>query len=219
MSQFGSHGKRPVLHGIDGSPFVVSARLALVEKGVDYDFVAMPMGSHKQPDYLAINPFGRVPVLEHDGFMLYETQAILRYVDRAFDGPALQPTQVKSLARMDQILNIVDWYFFREITATISFNRIVKPLLLNLPPDEEAIAAALPAARRCLAELEQLLAGQAYMAGDAVSLADLHLAPDMGYLLRTPEGQELIKPHGELAAWWARMAARNSVSGAMNKAA
>src|SRR5580693_6107258 len=97
---------RPIVHGIDGSPFVNSARLALEEKGVDYQFAEMPCGTgaHKAPEHLARNPFGRIPVLEHDGFLLYETQAIMRYIDRAFAGPPLQPADIRLAARMDQIM-------------------------------------------------------------------------------------------------------------------
>ena len=78
------------LFGSAGSPNVRGAMLGLAEKGVDYEFVdvAPPF---KAPDHVARNPFGRVPAFEHDGFKLYETQAILRYVDGAFPGPALSP--------------------------------------------------------------------------------------------------------------------------------
>jgi len=70
---------RPVIHGVDASPYTMSARLGFEEKGVDHELAAMRVGDTKQPAHLARHPFGRVPVLEHDGFTLYETQAILRY--------------------------------------------------------------------------------------------------------------------------------------------
>lgn len=212
---------RPVIHGIDGSPFVYAARLVLEEKGVDYDFAAIPfgMGVLKTPEHLARNPFGRIPVFEHDGFMLYETQAILRHMDRAFDGPPLQPTNLRALALMDQLLNIVDWYFFRNISAVIGFNRIIKPRFLNQPPDEEAIKAVMPQAEVCVKEIDRLMGANAYLTGDKVSLADLHLAPHFGYLMMTPEGVELTKPLPRLLGWWTRMTARDSMNRARPKAA
>ena len=82
----------PVVYGILGSPYMRSAMLALEEKSIPYEFSAVPMGANKQEPYLSRQPFGRVPAFEHDGFALYETQAIIRYVDAAFPGPSLQPS-------------------------------------------------------------------------------------------------------------------------------
>jgi glutathione S-transferase len=211
---------RPIVHGIAGSPFVNSVRLTLDEKGVDYVFAEMPFGTgaHKAPEHLARHPFGRIPVLEHDGFLLYETQAIMRYVDRAFAGPALQPSDVRALARMDQLLNINDWYVFPSLGFGIAFQRLIVPQMGGTP-DEDTIAAALPQARVCLSEIERLMGDGVYLAGDALSLADLIMAPPFGYFVMTPESRELLKPHARLNAWWARMSARDSLQRARPKAA
>src|SRR5436190_22831101 len=100
-----------VLHGYRYSVYVRIARLALAEKAVAYDRVEVnPFAPDVPASYLALHPFGRVPTLVHDGFTLYETGAIIRYIDRAFPGPALQPTEPKALARMDQAIAIVDAY-------------------------------------------------------------------------------------------------------------
>jgi glutathione S-transferase len=211
---------RPIVHGIAGSPFVNAVRLTLHEKGVDYVFAEMPFGvqAHKSPEHLARNPFGRIPVLEHDGFLLYETQAIMRYVDRAFAGPSLQPSDVRALARMDQILNINDWYVFPSLTFGIAFQRLIVPQMGGTP-DEAKIAAALPQAKMCLSELERLMGDGAFLAGEALSLADLIIAPPFGYFVMTPESRELMKPHARLNAWWTRMSARDSLQRARPKAA
>jgi glutathione S-transferase len=201
---------RPIVHGVEGSPFVNAVRIGLEEKGVPYEFADMPLGAHKQPTYLALNPFGRIPAMEHDGFVVYETQAILRYVDRAFSGPALQPTDVRQLARMDQIMNIHDWYMTPSITAGISFHRCVASLM-GLVPDEEKIAAALPQSRTCLSELARLMGHAPYLAGDSLSLADIIVSAPFAYFTTTPEARELMAPHPALAAWWTRIAGRGSL--------
>ncbi len=84
---------KPVLYGYDASAYPRIARLMLVEKGVDHDYmrVANWSGYEKLPGFEDLHPFAKVPVFEHGGFRLYETGAILRYVDEAFQGPALQP--------------------------------------------------------------------------------------------------------------------------------
>ena len=202
---------RPIVHGVEGSPFLNSTRLALEEKGVAYELANMPFGAHKEAAHLSRHPFGRIPVLEHDGFTLYETQAILRYVDRAFPGPALQPSDVRQAARMDQIMNIHDWYLFPSMTAGISFQRYVVPQLLGGTADEAKIEAALPQARLCLSELERLMNGDSFLAGDRLSLADLIIAGPFAYFALTPESQEMMKPHPRLGDWWKRMSARDSL--------
>ena len=100
-----------VLHGYRYSVYVRIARLALAEKGVTYDRVDVnPFAPEVPASYLALHPFGRVPTLAHDGFTLYETSAITRYIDRAFAGPALQPGDPRALARMDPVIGIADAY-------------------------------------------------------------------------------------------------------------
>src|ERR1700726_3102342 len=129
-----------IVHSIPGSPFGRAVLTALEEKGATYRLLPVPPGAFRSPEHLARHPFGRVPVLEHDGFMLYETQAILRYLDRVLPSPALTPADPKAAARMDQVMNICDWYLFQNVNNVIGFQRIVKPRLMGLAPDEAAIA-------------------------------------------------------------------------------
>jgi glutathione S-transferase len=70
-----------IVYGIPGSPYVRAALLALEEKGAAYELAAMAFGTTKQQPHLSRHPFGRIPAFEHDGWMLYETRAIMRYVD------------------------------------------------------------------------------------------------------------------------------------------
>jgi glutathione S-transferase len=199
-----------VVHGVPGSPFLRSVLATLEEKGQPYRLNAMRPGDSKQPDYLKRHPFGRVPAFEHGDFALYETQAILRYLDATFPEPALQPKDPEQLARMSQIIGINDWYLFPEIARVIVFHRIVGPALLGLKPDEAAIAAAAPKVPTCLGELNRLLGDQQYLAGDRLSLADLMLAPQLDYLAITPEGAAALQGTA-LAAWLARVIARPSL--------
>src|SRR6476646_7732059 len=107
------------VHTIPGSPFARAVLATLEEKGASYRLAPMAPGAHKSPEHLARHPFGRVPVLEHGGFVLYETQAILRYLDRVLPKPALTPADPQLAARMDQLMNINDWYLFRDASAPI----------------------------------------------------------------------------------------------------
>lgn len=199
-----------VIHGIPGSPYVRMPLLACEEKGVPYRLAAMEFGKTRTPEHLACQPFGRIPYMEHDGFWLYEAQAMIRYIDQISDGPSLTPADPKAQARMNQVMNIVDWYVMPSISSGIGFNRIVKPIF-DIPVDEAAVAAAIPQAKVCVAALEDLLADKPYFAGDRVSLADLMAVSHLDLLPHSPEGGAIMAG-SPLLAWLDRMAARPSVA-------
>ena len=111
---------RMIVHGVPGSPYVRAALLTLEEKGAEYELAAMALGTLKQQQYLSRHPFGRIPAFEHDGWLLYETQAIMRYVDAVVPGPRLQPEEPRAAARMNQLIGIVDWYLMPQVSRTIT---------------------------------------------------------------------------------------------------
>jgi glutathione S-transferase len=199
------------VYSIPGSPFGRAVLATLEEKGADYRLSPVAPGAFRSPEHLARHPFGRVPVMEHGGFTLYETQAILRYLDRVIAAPALTPADPKAAALMDQAINVGDWYLFQGVGNVIGFQRIVGPKLMGLTPDETAIEAAMPRAHMVFKELSRLLGDRPYFAGDALSLADLHLAPHVEFLSHTPEWKVLGEPYPNLVAWQTRMEARPSM--------
>src|SRR6266481_9036218 len=175
-----------IVHSIPGSPFGRAVMTTLEEKGARYRFSPVAPGALRSPEHLARHPFGRVPVLEHDGFLLYETQAILRYLDRVLPTPLLTPADPRRAARMDQAMNVNDWYLFHGVGNVIIFHRVVGPRVMGLTPDEAAIEAAMPKAKTVFNELARLLGPASYFAGDEVSLADLLLAPAVAFFVQTP---------------------------------
>lgn len=199
-----------VVYGIPGSPFLRAVQMGLEEKRAAYRMEVMGPGASKNEAYLKKHPFGRVPFFEHGDFALYETQAILRYLDDIFPEPALEPGDPRATARMNQIIGINDWYFFPKAAAVIVFQRIIGPALLGTATDEGAIAAAMPMARICIAELDRLLGAQPFLAGDHLSIADLMLAPQLDFFADTPEGRSLLH-ETRLKVWLDRMNARPSM--------
>jgi glutathione S-transferase len=199
------------VHSIPGSPFGRAVLAALEEKGASWRLSPVAPGTFRSPEHLARHPFGRVPVLEHNGYSLYETQAILRYLDRVLPTPSLTPADPRRTARMDQVMNVNDWYLFQGVGNVIGFHRVVGPRVMGLKPDEAAIEAVMPKARTVFQELARLLGEQPYFAGEAVSLADLLVAPQIEFFTQTPEWTVLGVPHANLVAWLARMEARPSM--------
>jgi glutathione S-transferase len=199
-----------LVHLIPGSPFSRSVLATLEEKAASYRVVPVVPGMLRSPQHLSRHPFGRVPVLEHGEFRLYETQAILRYLERVLPEPALTPADARRAAIMDQLMNVNDWYLFHGVANVIAFQRIVGPRIMGLTPDEAAIAAAMPKARIVFDELGRLLGGRPYFTGEALTLADLLLAPQLDFLQQTPEWEALTASHPNLAQWLDRMNARPS---------
>lgn len=202
------------LFGAGYSVYTRIARLALIEKGVDHELIEVDIfAKDGAPDwYRERQPFGKIPAFEHDGFRLFETAAIARYVDEAFSGPPLQPADAAGRAVMAQIVGLLDAYAYKTMVWDIYVERISKPRDGG-EPDEARIAAARPLARTCLSTLAALKRPGDWLLGDRLSLADLHLTPMISYFVRAPEGRELLGEVPPLAAWYEAMARRASFAG------
>jgi glutathione S-transferase len=202
-----------VLYGPTYSTYTRTARLALEEKGVAYDLreVDTLAGEGQKAEHLARHPWGKVPVLEHDGFSVFETVAIARYIDEAFPGSQLQPTDVKQRARMVQICAVLDNYGWSPMVIIVFVQRVVVPMRGG-SPDQGAIDATRPQAERVLATVEGLMSGEEFLCGGAVSLADAHLVPILDYFTRTEDGRAALGRHPRLSTWWKRIQQRPSVA-------
>ncbi|MCC7273376.1 MAG: glutathione S-transferase, partial [Alphaproteobacteria bacterium] len=178
---------RPVVYGASYSVYVRAVRLALEEKGVAYDLVEVDVFAPggPPPEHFRRHPFGRIPAFAHDGFALYESGAIERYVDEVFPGPPLQPSSARARARMNQVTSVLDGYAYRTLVWDIFVERVRRPAR-GMVPDERRIADALPRAAACLAALADLMGEGPWLAGSALSLADLHAAPMFACLATAP---------------------------------
>jgi glutathione S-transferase len=200
-----------VIHTIPGSPYARAVLATLEEKGTPYKISPLQPGGQKSMPHLARHPFGKMPVLEKDGFVLYETQAILRYLDRSLPNPSLTPADPQSAARMDQLININDCYLFQGVSNVIVAQRVIFPAIFGLAPDEAVIAAAMPQAHVVFDELARILGDQKFFAGNEISLADLSIAPQMDLFVGIPEWDVLTAHHTNIRNWLEAMNARPSM--------
>src|SRR6266478_7458609 len=198
------------LYGYRYSVYSWIARLAIRRKGRE---LPLNQGNPLAPDvseiYLALHPFKRVPTLVHDNFQIYETGAITRYADEAFPGPCLQPTDLRHRARCSQFLSIIDSYVYWPLVRQVFSHRVFRPLL-GRPSDLTEVQRGLEAAPEVLAALERLVADTEYLCGADISLADIHLAPMIGYFAMAEEGDALLKVQCKLSNWWSTMSARTA---------
>jgi len=192
-----------ILHGAPRSNYVRTARIALAEKGVEYTHdPALP----QTPEQLERHPWGKLPALTHGDVRYYETLAVTRYIDEAFDGPALQPADPAGRALMDQWISVYNAYVDPPVLRKIVIQR-----LLRDPSDEEMIAAGIPDAEKAIAVLDAGLADSPYLAGGDATLADFFHMPALDYLSMTPEGEKILATAGNVTTWLARMRERDAV--------
>ena len=202
---------KPTLYGPTYSTYTRSMRMVLAEKGVEYDLVEVDMigGSHHQPDWKQRHPFERVPAFEHNGFAIYESNAIAHYIDDAFPGPRLAHPHIHRRTRDQQIVEVINAYGYKRIVTEIVLRYFFADKAKG--PDMTAIAAAVPAAEHTLAAIQDLMLGSdPYLVGRDVSFSDLHLAPIVAYFVQFQEGTRAMAKVPKLAHWWLAMQQRPS---------
>ena len=193
------------LYGHPLSTCTRKVRFALAEKGAEAELVVIDLaaGEHRAPAHLARHPFGRIPVLDDDGFVLYESRAILKYLDERLSGPVLTPATPRERARMEQWLSVDASYVAPHVSALVR-ERILAPAA-GRAPDRAAIDAAIGGLRDGLGAIDRALTG-AWLAGP-FSLADISLAPYVDALDHLGAAAALAD-RPRLAAWWERLTAR-----------
>ncbi|MFI5000623.1 MAG: glutathione S-transferase family protein [Reyranellales bacterium] len=188
------------IHGMPPSTFTRTVLLAAQEKGIDYELVmTRPM------DMGALNPFLKIPAMTHGDLTLFESTAILRYLDRAFSGPKLWPDDARGAAICDQwssaVCDSLVNAALRYMAARFGF----------LPVPAEMLQKYLDKTAEVMPIFDRQLARHRYLAGDHLTAADLFLAPVLFYFPDIPEMKAIIDRASNCRRWLGEMAARPSV--------
>jgi glutathione S-transferase len=189
--------------------------LAETRQRADFSVVDLFSGEQKTPAHLNRHPFGVIPVLDDDGFVLWESRAIIRYLDARTAAPVLTPRAPRELARMDQWLS-VDQSYVAPHTRALASERIVKAHL-GQAPDPAIERAAEVALMTAFEVIDRTLASAPYLTGEVFSLADISLMP---YVASLPmlNAQHLLAERRHLTAWWTRVSARSAWQQAIDSA-
>src|SRR5262249_9352497 len=131
-----------IVYGFPRSTFVNIVRLVLTHKEVPYTFHDLEPEMGK-PSHLALHPFNRVPILRHGDFTVYETSAIVDYLENTFANPSLQPNGARERARMHQWISSINSYYYPYMIYHVTHERLVFPEL-GIASDEKVVAHALP---------------------------------------------------------------------------
>jgi glutathione S-transferase len=194
------------LFGFPRSTYVQIAGLVLTQKEVAYAFHDLEAEMNTQ-SHLALHPFERVPILRHRDFIVYETSAIVGYVDDAFGTSRLTPEEPQGRARMNQWISTINGYYYPYLIYHVSHERNVFPQL-GIPSDEKVVAAAMPKVEVCLEVMErELRPSKAFLLGSQLTLADFYMLPMIHAFGFAPEAQATYPKYPEICAWRERMEA------------
>ncbi len=177
------------------STYTRSARMALAEKGVAYTMQAC--GPHS-PEILALHPFGRIPALRDGEIEIWETAAIINYLEECFDsGVSLRPGSIMERTRCWQWISVVNSYLYDTMVKRYVL-QIIFPKGEGGKPDRAVIDAALAEMPPQFAALDKAYGRGDYLAGASYSSADLFLAPILAYVQFMPEGGQLMANYPNL---------------------
>jgi len=185
----------------------MKVRIVLAEKDMDCEMVTVDMqsGQHRQPEFLKLNPFGRIPVLVDEGCVIYDSTIINEYLDDEYPEPALRPAASDERARVRLLEDYADTAF--TLPAMALQNELAKAATAR---DESRVKAARDVVVKALEMLNRELEGKEYLAGDSFSLADVAFAPMALQVEKL--GVHLDNTLKNVKAWVQRLAMRPSIA-------
>lgn len=187
-----------------GYPFSTCTRkvlMTLLEKNTPYEFIIVDLAKQEQksPEHLARQPFGVVPVIDDDGFQMYESAAIIRYLDKKLPGISLTPSDLHGYGFMEQWMSVGASYF-NEPAVHIAVQCLFAPMRGHTP-DMRIVEKNIPAVEHAFDVIDKFLVKNEYLAGKTFSLADIAWMPYVEFLVLS-KLQNLIDSRPGLKAWW-----------------
>lgn len=180
------------------------------EKEIPYELVpvAVYKGEHKTPAFKQFQPFGQVPYIDDDGFILYESRAICRYLAKKYEEqgtPNLIPKDAKGEALFEQAVSI-ESSNFHPFVSGLAFEKVIKKHQ-GMETDENKVAALLDNLNAKLSAYEVILRKQPYLAGEVITLADLFHLP-YGTIAIEELGYDVLQNRPNVARWWKEISSR-----------
>ncbi len=199
------------LYGYKYSVYNRVARICLTEKKVFYKTCEVnPFDPKSYPAFSELHPFFKVPVLVDGDFKIYETAAITRYIDEKYSGPNIQPKDPEKIARMTQIISMIDSYGYWPLVRQVFSHQVFRPQM-GEEFDKEEISLGLLESEKFLSAIEQIFSDDRFICGHSISLADIHLAPMVDYFQQASEGKLLLSNFEKLSIWWNSIRLRRSI--------
>ncbi|MEM9272991.1 MAG: glutathione S-transferase family protein [Cyanobacteria bacterium P01_F01_bin.143] len=200
------------VYGTPVSTYVRTVRLLLAETNVNYELKDINIfnGENKTDEYLAKNPFGKVPTIEIEGIKIYETSAITYYINQKLAAGQYQPSELLAQTRMYQIIGIIDSHLYSHAIGTIVIQNLIVPSQGG-KTNQEAVQKAIAPTQKALKAIEELLIGGSFLVGSKITIADFYLIPIFVYLEKTPQFNEIMANVPQLKTWWDQVKILNNV--------
>lgn len=163
------------------SPFSRKVRLVLAEKGIEVELIEERYWEER-PEFLRMNPGGKVPVLKTGTITLGESGAICEYLDEIHPAPALMPTDAEKRAEVRRLVSWFDDKFYREVTLNLLGERMLKKIMGGGYPESKKIKAGSKNIRYHMKYMEYLLDRRRWLAGDRMTMADFSAAAQISCL-------------------------------------
>lgn len=195
-----------IIYGPPQSSYVRTARMTALEKGISHELV--PIGDN----HAALHPYEKFPILEHNGFRVFETAAMCNYINSVFDGPNLVPTDAKARATMDQWISCIDCYMYPHGVSNYALQYIFAG---PDGPDRKTIDANVPKIQADFDLLDAAYGPSGLLAGNEVTLGDLFVAPLVQTVMMFPEGKEIASGCKHLMRAFEQLASRASFKAAL----
>ncbi|KAF5349755.1 hypothetical protein D9758_010192 [Tetrapyrgos nigripes] len=202
------------LYGSPVASCTLRVAVVLYEKKIPFELypIDLQKGEHKVPTYLEKQPFGQVPLLDDDGFVVFESRAICRYLEAKYpnQGPKLVPasSDLKATALFEQAASI-ETANFDSFAGKVAVEGYIKPQFFNLPKNQVVYDEAAKTLSAKLDAYEKILSRQKYLAGDELTLADLYHLP-FGTNVAAA-GCDLLTSKGpNVTRWWKDISSRES---------
>lgn len=196
----------PEIIGSIQSTYTRAICMVCQEKGIDYVLTERPL---RAPEIAAIHPFGKMPVLRHGDFELFESKAIATYLDRSFPAPFVFPSDARLAALTEQWVSLVNTLIDRTLVRTYLFAYIA-PRTADGKPDRQAIDAVMPAVHEQIAVLDKAVSRTGHLAGEQFTFADINLMPILHRLQQAPDGATAVAGASHLARYYQSHSARPS---------
>jgi glutathione S-transferase len=187
----------------------VLTTLAETETPYELSLVDLGKGEHKKEPHLSRQPFGQIPTIDDDGFTLYESRAICRYLNAKASG-TLVPTEPQQRARMDQ------WMSVEQSNFSPNAMKFVYHYAFKRNQDAAVLEAAGAMLDKVYATLSAPLSKSPFLAGESFSLADIGYMPYIEYMQGSP-AQATLEKYDSVLAWWKRVSGRASWAKAVGR--
>ncbi len=162
------------IYGADLSSPANKVRFAANAIGLQYEYVKVDLrgGEHQKPEFLKVNPIGKIPAMDDDGFKLFESNAMIRYLADKSNSP-LYPKGLKERATVDSWIDFGSMHVGAAM-AKVTYNRVFAPRR-NVPIDENSVKEGISFLGRFLPIVDEQLSKDKFLTGNSMTLADINL--------------------------------------------